>query len=122
MALFNRRAVGEQYESLAKRWLIGQGLVFIEQNFNTKLGEIDLIFLDGETIVFVEVKYRKSVYYGHAAEMVSAAKANKLLKTAYLWLDQHGYNACNTAIRFDVIAIHNNGDDLQWIDNAITQG
>ncbi|EOY4516380.1 YraN family protein [Vibrio vulnificus] len=122
MGLFSRRAIGNQYESLAKAYLQRQGLRFIEANFTTKVGEIDLIFKEAQTIVFVEVKYRKNSCYGDAAEMVNPAKANKLIKTAYLWLNKHGYNACNTAMRFDVVAIHSNGQDINCIANAITQG
>ncbi|HAS6348233.1 YraN family protein [Vibrio sp. IRLE0018] len=122
MGLFSRRAIGNQYESLAKEYLQRQGLRFIEANFSTKVGEIDLIFKEAQTIVFVEVKYRKNSFYGNAAEMVSRAKANKMIKTAYLWLAKHGYNACNTAVRFDVVAIHEHGKDINWIANAITQG
>lgn len=122
MGLFSKRTIGNQYESLAKGYLQRQGLTFIEANFNTKVGEIDLIFKQAQTIVFVEVKYRKNSFYGDAAEMVSPAKARKMIKTAYLWLAKQGYNACNTAIRFDVIAIQDNGRDINWIANAITQG
>ncbi len=57
MGLFSRRAIGNQYESLAKEYLQRQGLRFIEANFTTKVGEIDLIFKEAQTIVFVEVKY-----------------------------------------------------------------
>ncbi|WP_413477965.1 YraN family protein [Vibrio hibernica] len=118
----NTREVGSHYETLARDYLTRQGYRFIAANFNTRLGEIDLIMKDGHTFVFVEVKYRKHSHYGHAAEMVTYAKSQKLIKTAMIWLQQQRLSAETTQFRFDVIAIHQQGQDINWIKNAITQG
>lgn len=118
----NTREVGSHYETLARHYLTRQGYRFIAANFNTRLGEIDLIMKDGHTFVFVEVKYRKHSHYGHAAEMVTYAKSQKLIKTAMIWLQQQRLSAETTQFRFDVIAIHQQGQDINWIKNAITQG
>lgn len=118
----NTREVGSHYETLARDYLTRQGYRFITANFNTRLGEIDLIMKDGHTFVFVEVKYRKHSHYGHAAEMVTYAKSQKLIKTAMIWLQQQRLSAETTQFRFDVIAIHQQGQDINWIKNAITQG
>ncbi|MBD1576892.1 YraN family protein [Vibrio sp. S11_S32] len=118
----NKRAIGSQYETLAKQYLTRQGYRFIAANFNTRLGEIDLIMQDGDTFVFIEVKYRKHSHYGHAAEMVTYAKSQKLIKTAIIWLKQQRLSAETTSFRFDVIAIQQQGQDINWIKNAITQG
>ncbi|WP_440889759.1 YraN family protein [Vibrio sp. WZ-1] len=122
MGLFSKRQIGNQYETLAKQYLQSQGLRFIDQNFLTKVGEIDLIFQQGETIVFVEVKYRKNDSFGSAAEMVTSAKMRRLVKTANLWLLKRHLSAHTTDYRFDVIAIHNSGADINWIQNAISEG
>ncbi|MGR5132792.1 YraN family protein [Vibrio alfacsensis] len=122
MGLFSQRQIGNQYETLAKQYLQRQGLHFLEQNFLTKVGEIDLIFQQGETIVFVEVKYRKNDNFGSAAEMVTRTKMRKLVKTAQIWLSQKRRAARNIDYRFDVIAIHDNGRDINWIQNAISEG
>ncbi|BCL71161.1 UPF0102 protein [Vibrio nigripulchritudo] len=122
MKLFNRRALGEKYEALASKHLIGKGLSLIESNFNTKVGELDLIMSEQSTLVFVEVKYRKQSQFGHAAEMVTPAKQKKIVKTAMLWLRKNNLSPYNTDFRFDVVAIHDNGRDIEWIKNAITQG
>jgi putative endonuclease len=119
--LFSRRAIGNQYESLAKRYLKRQGLTFIGKNFTAKCGEIDLIMQDRQCIVFVEVKYRKQTSFGHAAEFVTYRKSQRLIKTAYLWLSQKGLSPYTTDFRFDVVAIHQQGEDINWIKNAITQ-
>ncbi|WP_104035788.1 YraN family protein [Vibrio jasicida] len=122
MGLFSKRQIGDQYETLAKQYLQRQGLRFIAQNFLTKVGEIDLIFQQGETIVFVEVKYRNNDRFGSAAEMVTRAKMRKLVKTAQIWLSQQNRMAQNIDYRFDVVAIHDNGRDINWIQNAIAEG
>jgi putative endonuclease len=122
VGLFSKRQIGDQYETLAKQYLQRQGLRFIAQNFLTKVGEIDLIFQQGETIVFVEVKYRNNDRFGSAAEMVTRAKMRKLVKTAQIWLSQQNRMAQNIDYRFDVVAIHDSGRDINWIQNAIAEG
>ncbi len=121
MSLFNRRATGSKYETLASQHLTRQGLMLIEQNFTTKFGEIDLVMRNKETIVFVEVKYRKEQQFGHAAEFVNYQKRKKLIRTATIWLNKNGFSPQSTCFRFDVVAIHQEGNDINWIKNAITQ-
>ncbi|MFH0255971.1 YraN family protein [Vibrio rumoiensis] len=118
----NNRDVGSQYEALASNYLAGQGLKLIDKNINSRFGEIDLIMKDKNTIVFIEVKYRSNQRYGHAAEMVTYQKSQKLIKTAMFWLNRQSLSIEKTSFRFDVIAIHQNGNDINWIQNAITQG
>ncbi|MDN3614061.1 YraN family protein [Vibrio gallaecicus] len=131
MGLFSRKAItdritrkqiGDHYEALAKRYLSRQGLSYITANFTTKFGEIDLIMKHHQTIVFVEVKYRKQSHYGHAAEMVTPQKMRKLYKTANVWLIKQGLSVHTTDFRFDVIAIQGEENNIDWIQNAITQG
>lgn len=118
----NKREIGSQYETLASQYLIGQGLQLLDRNINCRFGEIDLIMKDGQAFVFVEVKYRASSSFGHAAEMVTYQKSQKLIKTAMVWLKKQSLPIEQTSFRFDVIAIHKNGEDINWIKNAITQG
>lgn len=122
MVLHSKRATGQQYEAAAEKYLIGCGFSLIERNFLAKGGEIDLIMRDGPTIVFVEVRYRKNPQFGHAAETVTRSKANKLIKAANLWLLANGLSVHSTDFRFDLIAIHQQGEQIEWIKNAITQG
>jgi putative endonuclease len=118
----NHRAQGEHYEAAAEKYLISCGLSPIERNFTVKGGEIDLIMRDGHTIVFVEVRYRRSQSFGHAAETVTRSKVNKLIKAANLWLLKQGLSVYSSDFRFDLVAIHQYGDQVEWIKNAITQG
>lgn len=122
MVLSSKRATGQQYEAVAEKYLISCGFSLIERNFLAKGGEIDLIMRDGSTLVFVEVRYRKSQRYGHAAETVTRSKINKLIKAANMWLLNNGLSVYSTDFRFDLVAIHQQGEQVEWIKNAITQG
>jgi putative endonuclease len=121
MAYANQRKIGELYEQTAADYLIRSGFRLIEKNFTCRGGELDLIMQDQQTLVFVEVKYRQDLQHGHAAEMVTPNKIKKLIKTAQYWMMIKGYSPYTTDFRFDVIAIHNHGGEINWYKNAITQ-
>lgn len=111
---------GSITEAFACNFLKSEGLAFVERNFTCKLGEIDLIMEDSGTLVFVEVKYRKSIAYGTPVEAVSFTKQQKITKTAQYYLQQQGINAYNTDCRFDVVGIQGPQDNYQvnWLKNA----
>lgn len=110
------RTKGQQQERLAESYLKQQGLRLVTRNYQCKMGEIDLIMQHGDTLVFVEVRYRKTNQFGSASETVDYRKQKKLMNTAMLYLQQHAsYN--NSPCRFDVIAINGEGT-VEWIANA----
>lgn len=114
---------GQIAEQAAKKFLQINGLIFIEQNFYSRWGELDLIMKEQDTLVFIEVKYRKSNLFGGAISAVSYKKQQKLIKTAAIYLQQQGLNEYNTAYRFDVVAIEGNTDNIaksqiNWLQNA----
>lgn len=111
------RSRGSEYEQFAETFLKNQGMQFICKNFLALKGEIDLIFVDRQTLVFVEVKYRNHSRYGFAAEMVSFKKQQLIIRTAEIFLKQNPVYQ-NLPCRFDVIAINGNNDNLDWIKNA----
>lgn len=76
----NSRHQGNHYEQMAADYLRRQGLSLVTQNVNYRLGELDLVMRDGSTLVFVEVRYRASTSYGHAAETVTPSKRARLIK------------------------------------------
>ncbi|MDC0609272.1 YraN family protein [Vibrio sp.] len=122
MKLFSStKSIGSKYEDLASSYLKKFGMKLVEQNFHCRGGELDLVMLDNQVIVFVEVKYRKSQEHGHAAEAVTPAKRKKLIKSSTVWLLKHGYSYYDTEFRFDVVAIHDDGQRIEWFKNAITQ-
>ena len=112
--------LGQQYEQLALEYLQRQGLRLIQQKFQCKAGEIDLVMQDGACLVFVEVKYRASSAFGGAVAAVTYSKQQKLLRTSRWYLQQHRLS--EQACRLDVLAIEGQPPyQYQWIKNAITQ-
>lgn len=116
-----KTAIGNQAESSARSYLEQRGLYFKESNFTAKTGEIDLIMLDGNTLVFVEVRFRKALGFGSAIETVTAGKQKKVRKTAQLYMLKQ-FNTVEVDCRFDVVGIdHCPTSDTQettWIKNA----
>lgn len=111
---------GDFYENVAKQYLLNQGLSLLCANYSCKLGEIDLIMQDNEFLVFIEVKYRKSIYFGEPQAMVSQNKQKKISKTAQIYMQSHGLNEYNTFCRFDVVSIQGpaTSTDITWLKNA----
>ncbi len=110
-----RLNAGKTAESKACNWLLKQGMVHRESNFRTRWGEIDLIMQDGETVVFVEVRYRSnSQRFGGALESIDAKKIARLVKTSKIYIQQKRIDA---PCRFDVVTL--DGDrHIDWIPNA----
>ncbi len=110
---------GRKEEALAEKFLKKAGLKFIERNYHSRYGEIDLIFNDNEQLVFVEVRARKQGAQVSAVESITQAKLKKIRKTARLYMVQF---AEIPSCRFDVIAISvgDSSDDsaIEWIQNA----
>lgn len=74
--------LGQWGETIAERYLIKQGYEIIEKNFRCRVGEIDIIALDGTVLVFVEVKTRKNQNYGMPCEAVNGIKLQHIKRTA----------------------------------------
>lgn len=110
----NRR--GAQAETLAADFLRGQGLQITARNYRSRYGEIDLIAREGTTVVFVEVRSRANETYGGAAASITAAKREKLVKTARHYLA--GVSPLPPC-RFDAVLITGEPPRIDWIRNAI---
>lgn len=95
--------VGRDGEDLARRWLEQSGLEVIERNWRCREGEIDLVALDGDDLVIVEVKTRRTLRLGHPAEAVTPRKLARLRRLAGLWLTESARHA--SGVRVDVIAV-----------------
>lgn len=111
----NKRAVGTAYERQAGNYLEEQGYRILEYNFRCRSGEIDIIARDGEYLVFVEVKYRRSVKSGSPLEAVDYKKQRIISRAASYYCLTHGYGE-TTPCRFDVAAIL--GEEISVIKNA----
>ena len=110
---------GRFAEDLALHHLCSDGLRLLERNWSCRSGELDLVMLDGDTVVFVEVRYRRHVAWGGALESVDRRKQHKLIKTAQLFLQKESRWASRPC-RFDVVAISATGNNgaINWIRNA----
>lgn len=105
---------GDRSEQLACNYLKKQGLHLIDKNFRCKYGEIDLIMQDRQTLVIVEVRFRKSNQYGSALESITAKKQSRIIATTQYYLLT---NKIKSLIRFDVITMSSD-TDINWIKNA----
>lgn len=115
----HKRAIGDEKERLAERFLCRKGATVIQRNFSGPRGEIDLILKQGEYLVFVEIRYRQNRTFGGAAASVSMAKQKKIIATAQHFL-QSQPEWQRSPCRFDVIAI--DGNDINWITDAFQLG
>ena len=113
-----RQQLGRSGEALAEALLKTRGYRILERNYRTRLGEIDLIAKDGGTLVFVEVKVRRSRRFGSAKAAVTAAKRRKLSMVALQYIKSTCEKPAHA--RFDVIAVER-GDEtprLELVQNA----
>lgn len=115
-----KQQTGQQAEQAACHYLQSQGLVLVKKNYSCTQGEIDLIMNHNDTLVFVEVRFRRDTRYGTGAETVDRRKQTRILATAAHYL-QKNPKAARQACRFDVISLttNNSGEQiLDWIPNA----
>lgn len=112
--------VGAEAEQRACELLEHSGLETLARNYHCRYGELDLICRDRSTLVFVEVRFRKSAAFGDAAASVTRSKQRKLRATAEHFLG-HNPDFSRLACRFDVVAVSGNEYRLDWIQNAFGQ-
>lgn len=114
------RCIGKIFESLAGEYLIKNNYLIVERNFYYSHCEIDLIALNGDILVFFEIKGRYNLNYGSPSESVLKNKQRNIIKCAKYFI--HRNNHYDKFIRFDVIEICGNNFDnsitLNHIENA----
>ena len=118
----DRRQVGAAAEDAAHAFLTGNGLKLSARNVRYPFGEIDLILLDAATVVFVEVRFRRTSNFGGAAVSVDASKRRKIARAAQAWLSSHRQFS-QAPCRFDVVAVtpaSTGGVQCEWIRSAFT--
>lgn len=118
--------LGKKGEEAAVDLLKEQGYKIITKNYKTKLGEIDIVAYDRDTVCFVEVKTRRCDRFGFPQEAVSTSKQRQIAKCALMFLKEK--NLLNKKARFDVISVmHSEGvskldlvKDAFELDNGFT--
>lgn len=117
-----KKRLGGWGETIAAEYLAGNGYVILERNFRTQYGEIDLIVLDKDILVFVEVKTRTSRKFGYPEEAISPKKKEHLLASAQAYIQTH--QEMERDWRIDVIAIEridrNSLPEITQFENIIT--
>lgn len=111
----NRRKEGAYYENLVAEYLKTQGYEILEKNYRCRIGEIDLIAKEGETLVFVEVKYRRDDKMGNPKEAVNRKKQKKISMAASYYLMRE-CGRMDIPCRFDVAAVL--GEQIEVVKNA----
>ena len=114
----DRLRCGATGEDLAAAFLAARGYTIVTRNFRCAAGEIDVVAIDGRTIVFCEVRTRRSARRGSAIESVTPLKQRQVCRVAEHYVARHRLEA--HAIRFDVVAIELRGltVDLQHVVDA----
>ncbi len=106
----NNRILGNQGEMLARELLTAKGYEILEKNYNCPYGEADIIARLENTVIFIEVKFRRSTKFGYPREAVTKRKQEKLRLTAEHYIQEKKLS--NFDIRFDVVEILQTGNKI----------
>lgn len=118
-AALDRRARGSQVEAAARAFLRRAGLADVAANASFRSGELDLVMRDGDSLVFVEVRYRRDARFGGGAASVDARKQRRIATAAALFLQAHPALA-RQPCRFDVVEAEGDpaAPTLTWLKDA----
>ncbi len=117
--LTKNQKFGSDSEKIAAAYLKKKGYEILCLNYRNKIGEIDIIAKHGETLVFVEVKARRSKKFGNPKYAVNQKKMKKLSMVALLYLKETGQT--NKKARFDVVSVisgKNGKNEMEIVKNA----
>lgn len=111
----DNRKLGNAGENIAVSFLEKNGLRILDRNFYTNHGEIDIIAKEGDTIVFVEVKFRESRLCGNPLEAITYRKIKTIIRASRVYLYFKHYPP-SVPVRYDCIGI--TGAEVNWIKGA----
>jgi len=116
----NKQSLGKYGEEVAARLVQEAGLKIMALNYRCSKGEMDIIARDDETLIFIEVRTRRSSFRGWGEESITRKKAQRLQAIASFYLLRQGYKSW-PSMRFDVIAIRRIGEktEINWIKAAL---
>ncbi len=118
--MYKNKSLGIYGEDTAVKYLEANGYTILTTNYRCKMGEIDIIAADGDTIVFIEVKTRSTDKYGQPREFVNYSKQKKIIKTALHYIVNK--NLTDYMSRFDIVDIlvdnNNSSNVITLIKNA----
>lgn len=118
--MLNNKFTGKIGEDIAGRYLASNGYNILQRNYRTKYGEIDIIAKEGDYIVFIEVKTRRSQNFGYPREAVDKYKQSRIRNIASLYMAAKKLR--DKKVRFDVVEVvlneNNNIKSILIIKNA----
>ncbi len=106
--------LGKRGEELAAQYLKEKGYVVFERNWRYGKAEIDIIAMDGKTLVFIEVKTRSTLDFGLPQEFITKKKINLMILAANAYTEQYKRTE---EIRFDVLGIYQKGDVIEVFEH-----
>jgi putative endonuclease len=113
----DRQQIGRTAEDIAVAFLETRGVEIVARNFRCRMGELDVVGREADTLIIVEVRMRASNRFGGAAASVDFRKQAKLQRAAALLLQQRK-DLAGLRVRFDVVALSPTG--IEWIKHAFT--
>ncbi len=113
-----KKELGKKGEEIALRFLKKNGYRVVERNYVCKMGEVDIIAKEKDTLVFIEVKTRTSTVFGPPQLAVTSSKQMQISKAAWSFLKEKRIE--NVKARFDVVAIliRPEGEEIELIRDA----
>ena len=111
-------AVGRRGEQIAADYLARRGLRIMFRNYRCRGGELDLVALHGEELVFVEVRSRTAADWGDAVESVNGTKKRRWVHAARCFCAQHP-EFSDLAMRFDLVAMQGHDSVVSWIQDSL---
>lgn len=112
----DNRTKGIVGEKAAEKYLRSEGYDIVSKNFKTEVGEIDIVAVTDDVLVFVEVKTRSNDVFGLAAEAVDYRKQQKICCVAAQYIKK--FRLYDTAVRFDVIEVYLDSGEINHVEGA----
>lgn len=113
-----RKSLGEMGEKKAAAYLERKGYTIIEQNYKCKIGELDIIAMDRETLVAIEVKTRRSLSHGLPCEAITNTKKRHIVRTLNYYILSNNLSRFNLRVDCIEILSTDNGNYINHIENA----
>ncbi|MBT5068295.1 MAG: YraN family protein [Halieaceae bacterium] len=115
------KSTGLWWERYVCAFLAERNVQIIDTNFHSRFGEIDVVALDQEVLVFIEVRFRRASRFGSAVSSVTPKKQHKIIQTAHTFRSDHPAY-CHRTCRFDIIGIdtHRQHTQVRWLKAAFT--
>lgn len=107
---------GDFGEELAAKYMEDRGMVILARNYHSRLGEIDIIAMDMDILVFTEVKTRTNRKYGSALEAITKAKLLRILKTGEIFMREN--DLLDLQMRIDAVEVYLETDELNYFENV----